>query len=64
MPGEVHNGYEEKILLRKSGQHWHRLPRGVVESVVSLEGFKKHGNVALRDVGEWAWWGWVGGWTW
>jgi len=51
MPGEVHNGYEEKILLRKSGQHWHRLPRGVVESVVSLEGFKKHGNVALRDVG-------------
>jgi len=29
--------------------HWHRLPRGVVESP-SLEVFKKHGNVALRDV--------------
>ena len=29
--------------------HWHRLPRGVVESP-SLEVSKKHGAVALRDV--------------
>ncbi len=29
---------------------WHRLPREVVESSSSLEVFKNHGDVALRDV--------------
>jgi len=41
---------------------WPRLPRAVVESP-SLEGFKNHVDVALGDMVEQAWWGWVGGWT-
>ena len=42
-------------------RQWHRLPREVVESP-SLEVFKKHVNVALRDVVSGH--GWAGGWTW
>jgi len=41
---------------------WPRLPRAVGESP-SLEGFKNRVAVALGDMVEQAWWGWVGGWT-
>ena len=41
---------------------WTRLPRAVGESP-SLEGFKNRVDVALGDMVEQAWWGWVGGWT-
>jgi len=40
---------------------WNRLPRAVGESP-SLE-FKNRVDVALGDMVEQAWWGWVGGWT-
>jgi len=38
------NSFSERAV-----RQWHRLARGVVESP-SLEVFKKHGGVALRDV--------------
>jgi len=39
-------------------KHWTRLPRAMVESL-SLEGFKKHVDVALQDMVQQAWWCWV-----
>jgi len=39
----------KKLFLERMVMHWHGLPIGVVESL-SLEVFKNHGNMALRDM--------------
>ena len=39
----------KNFFSKRVARHWHRLPREVMESP-SREAFKKHGDVALRDV--------------
>jgi len=52
------NFFDERVV-----RPWPRLPGAVGESP-SLEGFQNRVDVALGDMVEQAWWGWVGGWTW
>jgi len=49
LPGEVQVGYQEELILQKSGEAVAQLPREVVQSP-SLEVLKNHVDVALRDV--------------
>jgi len=46
---------QKNFFTKRAVNHWNRLPREVVQSP-SLEGFKRHIDVALRDMVSW--------WTW
>jgi len=52
----------KNVFTERVVRPWPRLPRAVGESP-SLEGFKHCVDVALGDMVEQAWWGWVGSWT-
>jgi len=68
LPLETNTNSSFKLAIRnnfvskRAVRHWHSLPREMVESP-SLEMFKNHGDVALRDVvSEHG--GMVWGWSW
>lgn len=51
-------GIRKKLFLERVVIYWSRLPREEVVKSLSLEEFKKCGNVALKDINQWPWW-WV-----
>ena len=48
-------------LSERAVRQWHRLPMEVVQSP-SLEGVQKLCGCGTEGRGQWAGWGWVGGW--
>ena len=60
--GKFRLGIRTNFFSKRVAVYWHRLPREVVESL-SLEVLKNRGDVALRVMGQWAWWEWADSWT-
>lgn len=49
VPGEFRLHIGENFFIQRIVKHWIRLPQAVVESP-SLEAFKRHVSVALKDM--------------
>lgn len=52
MPGKAQTGIRKNVFTEKAVKHWNRPPREM-EEPPSLEAFKRHVDVVLRNTPQW-----------
>ena len=60
--GVVQVVYQEKFILRRSGEAVVQAAQGG-GGVTIFGGVQEMCGCGTEERGQWAWWGWVGGWT-